>query len=209
MKIYLIGDSISIQYGPYLKEYLLENIQYSRKEGEDEALLDLDNPIGANGGDSSMVLTFLEAKLQTNTIDFDYLILNCGLHDIKTDPFTNKKQVPLELYIQNLEAIINLLSKKNIKLIWIKTTPCVDKIHNSEDSKFFRFANDCMAYNIEADKIMNKSKIPMIDLYSFTKKLGENIYCDHVHYLDHIREKQASFIAGWLECFANQKQLKN
>ena len=206
MKIYLVGDSISIQYGPYLKKYLIENIQYSRKEGEEEALLDLDNPIGANGGDSSMVLTFLEAKLQTNTIEFDYLLLNCGLHDIKTDPFTNKKQVPLELYIQNLEAIINLLSKKNIKLIWIKTTPCVDKIHNFEDSTFFRFANDCMAYNNEADKIMNRSKIPMIDLYSFTKKLGENVYCDHVHFHDHVREKQASFIAGWLECFAKQKQ---
>jgi hypothetical protein len=62
MKIYVLGDSISMQYGPSLEAYLEGVISYSRKEGEEEALLNLDNPRGANGGDSGMVLTFLKAK---------------------------------------------------------------------------------------------------------------------------------------------------
>ena len=42
MKIYIIGDSISIQYGPHLEGYLKGVMAYSRKEGVDEALLNLD-----------------------------------------------------------------------------------------------------------------------------------------------------------------------
>jgi len=62
MKLYVIGDSISIQYGPYLEAALRGVMAYARKEGEEEALLNLDIPQGANGGDSGMVLSFLEAK---------------------------------------------------------------------------------------------------------------------------------------------------
>lgn len=199
MKIYVIGDSISIQYGPFLKQYLNENIEYSRKEGVEEALLNLDIPQGANGGDSKMVLKFLTAKIKSGNLNADYLLLNCGLHDIKTDIKTNKQQVSIDEYKQNLKTILDLLESKNQKMIWIKTTPCIDKIHNSEDSKFLRFEKDCFAYNSVADKLMTQANIPIIDLYSFTKKLGTDIYCDHVHFHDHVREKQGAFIAGYLE----------
>lgn len=199
MKIYVIGDSISIQYGPYLKKYLNDKIIYSRKEGEEEALLDLDNPIGANGGDSKMVLTFLKAILKSNILDADYILLNCGLHDIKADPITKKQQVTIEEYTQNLQSIISLFSNIKIKLVWIKTTPCDDTVHNSADSKFHRYSKDCINYNNVADRLMTQSKIPIIDLNSFTSKLGPDLYCDHVHFHEHIREKQGAFIAGWLE----------
>ena len=62
MKVYVIGDSISIQYGPHLQAYLKGTMGYARKEGEEKALLNLDCPQGANGGDSSMVLSFLKAR---------------------------------------------------------------------------------------------------------------------------------------------------
>ena len=93
MKFYLIGDSISLHYGPYLKEYLNGIMEYSRKEGEEEAMLNLDKPQGANGGDSSMILSFLEAKATSGGIDADVILLNCGLHDIKTTPATEEKQM--------------------------------------------------------------------------------------------------------------------
>ncbi|HBC88526.1 MAG TPA: lipase [Lentisphaeria bacterium] len=199
MKIYVIGDSISIQYGPYLKKYLSGVIEYSRKEGEEEALLNLDKPIGANGGDSSMVLTFLKAKSKSGGIDADLLLLNCGLHDIKTDPKTGKKQVPLEEYKKNLKEIVSVVSKMKPKLVWIRTTPCDEKVHNSRPKmEFHRFSADCMAYNDAADRIMEESGVAVIDLYTFTANLGDSPYCDHVHFHEHIREKQASFIAGWL-----------
>ena len=53
--IFVIGDSISIQYGPYLQKALAPWCGYARKSGEEAALKNLDNPMGANGGDSSMV----------------------------------------------------------------------------------------------------------------------------------------------------------
>ena len=49
---YVIGDSISIQYGPYLESALGASWQYDRKSGDAEARKNLDIPIGANGGDS-------------------------------------------------------------------------------------------------------------------------------------------------------------
>jgi GTP-binding protein HflX len=45
-----------------------------RKEGAEEALLNLDIPQGANGGDSSMVRTFLAAKAAAGGIDADLLL---------------------------------------------------------------------------------------------------------------------------------------
>ena len=62
MNLYVIGDSISIHYGPYLKKQLHGVVGYARKEGEEEARLNLDNPSGANGGDSSMVFHFYKAR---------------------------------------------------------------------------------------------------------------------------------------------------
>jgi hypothetical protein len=37
-------------------------VGYARKEGEEEVRLNLDNPSGANGGDSSMVFHFYKAR---------------------------------------------------------------------------------------------------------------------------------------------------
>lgn len=198
MKIYVLGDSISIGYGPFLNAYLKGIIEYSRKEGEEEALLNLDKPQGANGGDSGMVLSFLKAKAEAGGIDADLLLLNCGLHDIKTDPKTGKKQVPIEKYRENLQAIVYTVSSMKCSLVWIRTTPCDEAVHNQRCKDFHRFSADCIAYNTVADEIMQDSGIPSIDLYSFTLNLGENLYSDHVHFPAPIKEKQAAFIAGWL-----------
>lgn len=72
MKLYVIGDSISIQYGPYLEADFRGVMGYPRKEGEEEALLNLDIPQGANGGDSSMVHAFLAAKPRRAGLDAKY-----------------------------------------------------------------------------------------------------------------------------------------
>ncbi len=105
MKIYIVGDSISIQYGPYLESYLEGTMDYSRKGVDEEATLNLENPQGANGGDSSMVLSFLRAKAESEGIDTDLLLVNCGLHDIKTNPETGERQVSMDEYSENLRAI--------------------------------------------------------------------------------------------------------
>jgi len=202
MKIYVIGDSISIQYGPHLKAYLEGLMAYSRKEGEDEALLNLDDPQGANGGDSSMVLSFLKSTAQSGGVDADLILLNCGLHDIKTDPNTGARQVAIADYRQNLEAIVSLVEDMGRRLVWIRTTPCDESVHNHRGMSFHRYSADCDAYNAAADQVMEQFHIATIDLYTFTRNLGEDLYCDHVHFHDHVREKQAAYIAGWLTAFA-------
>ena len=131
MKIYIVGDSISIQYGPYLKVYLEGSMDYSRKEDEEEALLNLDRPQGASGGDSSKVLSFLRAKAESGDIDAELLLINCGLHDIRTDPETGKKQVSIAAYAENLHAIVDTVERMKPALIWIRSTPCDETVHNN------------------------------------------------------------------------------
>lgn len=204
-KVYVIGDSISIQYGPYLQQALRGVMEYGRKEGEEEALLNLDQPQGANGGDSSMVLAFLQAKHQAGGIAADLLLLNCGLHDLRTNPATGEKQVPLARYRENLEAIIALVAPLQPSLVWMRTTPCDERVHNSRPGiAFHRFAADCAAYNEVADEVMRVHGVPIIDLYTFTANLGENLYCDHVHFHEAIRAQQAAFLAGWLAAWSGR-----
>lgn len=200
MNIYVIGDSISIQYGPYLKSYLSGIIGYARKEGEEEAALNLDNPQGANGGDSGMVLSFLKAKACSGGIPADVLLVNCGLHDIKVNPLTGVKQISPGQYRENLEKILQQAKSMGLGVVWMRTTPCDERIHNKRpDMPFHRFAADGVAYNAIADTVMKSAGIPVIDLYSFTVNLGEELYCDHVHFHEPVRMKQAAFIAGWLQ----------
>jgi len=199
MKIFVLGDSISMQYGPHLERGLSGIMEYSRKQGRQEGLKDLDQAQGANGGDSARVLSYLEACAAGEGIDADLLLLNCGLHDIKTDPVSGDKQVPLEHYIGNLEKIVSIVRSLKPELIWIRTTPCHESIHNKAGMGFYRYAADCRAYNAAADAIMRKHAIPVIDLHTFTANLGTDAFCDHVHFHEYVCEQQAAFIAGWLE----------
>jgi hypothetical protein len=105
-KLFVVGDSISIQYGPYLKKMVEHRFLYDRKRGEQEALADLDNPVGANGGDSRMVLDYLEQE-RTRGMSCDVLLVNCGLHDIKTDPLSGEMQVPLYAYREHQVQPVN------------------------------------------------------------------------------------------------------
>lgn len=196
-KVFVIGDSISIHYGPYLKQALTGFFKYDRKRDKGESLEDLDNPVGANGGDSKMVLTYLNELYQNKSLKTDYLLLNCGLHDIKRNSPSDLPQVPIKEYAENLGAIINLAQLMELKLIWLTSTPVVDSIHNSR-VPFFRYERDIKAYNKVADSIMMESNIPVIDLYTFTRKFVPQGYMDHIHYKEDIRQQQADFIAGSL-----------
>lgn len=202
--VYVIGDSISMQYGPYLKTYLDGFMGYARKEATDEARLKLACPQGDNGGDSSMVLAFLKAKAAAGGIHADFLLLNCGLHDIKTNPATGAKQVTLSQYETNLRAIIKTVAGMGPRLIWVRTTPCDERVHNTKGAQFHRFSADCIAYNTVADRVMKEAGVPSIDLYNFTLTLGNDLYCDHVHFREPIRQQQAAFLAGWLHAYVAQ-----
>jgi len=198
MKVYVLGDSISIHYGPYLQEALRGIMDYARKEGVGEALLDLADPQGATGGDSARVLEFLRNKAAEGGIDADILLLNCGLHDLRTDPATGRKQVPLAEYERNLRSILDVVRAMRPKPVWIRTTPCDERAHNRPGTTYHRFAADCAAYNEAADRVMAEAGVPTIDLFTFTLGLGPDLYCDHVHFREPIRRRQGEYIAQWL-----------
>jgi len=197
-RLYVIGDSISIQYGPYLERYLAGRMVYARKGHEDTAALALDPPQSANGGDSSMVLAFVSAKAAASGFAADVALLNCGLWDLRADPQTGAKQVPVTQYGANLAEIVDILHAEGVAVAWVRTTPCDEAVHNKREMGFHRYAADVVAYNEAADAVMSAHNVPTLDLHTFTLNLGDNLYCDHVHFNEHVREKQAAFIAGWL-----------
>jgi lysophospholipase L1-like esterase len=166
---------------------------------------DLDQPIGANGGDSRMVLAYLR-ELAQDSSDFkpDVLLVNCGLHDIKTRPGTSIRQIMEEEYRRNLLAIVELSREQAWPLIFVRTTPVIDSIHNEGNDWMHRFAVDVDRYNAIADGVMQLYRVPVIDLYTFSANFPQSAFQDHVHYTENYRARQASFIAGHLLAWRDQ-----
>ncbi|MBI5566679.1 MAG: SGNH/GDSL hydrolase family protein [Chloroflexi bacterium] len=191
--VHVVGDSISIHYGPYLPAMLAGVMVYSRKTAPDGSL---DDAGAANGGDSSMVLAYVQSLQPEQS--FDVLLLNCGLHDIKRDPVTSQPQITPDYYAANLRAILVESKRLAQRAIWVRTTPVIDERHNRLNTAFRRFEVDVEEYNAIADRIMREHNIPIIDLFSFTRKLGPDVYVDHVHFMAEVRAQQAAFIAGHL-----------
>lgn len=191
--LHVVGDSISIHYGPYLQTMLIGVVAYSRKTAPDGSL---DDAGVANGGDSSMVLAYLQS-LQPEQ-PFDSLLLNCGLHDIKREAVTNQPQVPTNHYAANLQAILSEGQRLAKHVMWVRITPVIDERHNRLNAAFRRFEADVEAYNAIADNVMREHRVPIIDLHTFTRNLGSDVYVDHVHFTGDVRAQQAAFIAGHL-----------
>lgn len=205
-RLFVVGDSISIQYGPYLEAALGPSFHYDRKHddgGAPPALHNLDVPTGANGGDSGMVLAYLRHRRTQAPIEADFLLVNCGLHDIKTDIATGGIQVPIEQYRNNLLGIIEESAAMNLRLIWVRSTPVFDEVHNRADSLFYRYARDLDAYNAAADEIMSAAHVPIIDLHGFSAAYLPDGFCDHVHYSEAVRELQGRFVAGEIARLVN------
>ena len=202
--VFVLGDSISIHYGPYLKYFLGDRFIYDRKRGIHHALKDLDNPVGANGGDSRQVLEYLEEESGLGT-KYDILLVNCGLHDIRRHLDQTGIQVPIHEYASNLADIVRIGRQMSEKLVWVDTTPVIDEIHNSRSEKMHRFSSDLTLYRSLAYWIMEEEGIPVINLYDFTEEFGEDAFIDHVHFTESVRKKQAQFIKDELLGVINGK----
>jgi lysophospholipase L1-like esterase len=193
-RVHAVGDSISMQYGPELERRLAGTAAYSRKSGRAG---DLDRPQGANGGHSGMVLGYLR-ELERSAVDpFDLLLLNCGLHDVKRAAAGSPRQVESADYAANLRSILAIGRAIARRSAWIRTTPVVDAVHAAHTSAFVRTAADVDEYNAIADAVMRDAAVPIIDLAGFTRSLGgDELYCDHVHFVDSVRAQQATFVAA-------------
>ena len=193
---FLLGDSISIHYGPFLKELIAPWATLERKEGH---IGNLDIAEGQNGGDSTLCLDYLTACFKNPSFKYDWLLLNCGAHDIRRGtepPFSF--QTPPEKYASNLDAIYSLAQQHSQRLCWITTCPVFEEVHNKPGAMFHRFHADVKQYNAIARQWCEKNAIPVLDLYAFTLPHCPQAFCDHAHFAEPFRESQARFLAAEL-----------
>ncbi|RAV16658.1 SGNH/GDSL hydrolase family protein [Paenibacillus contaminans] len=201
-KLFVLGDSISMDYGPYLQQMLRNQFHYSRK-GDDSGLLpterEIENPYLINGGNSTKVLQYLQGRIGKQLLEIDVLLLNCGLHDLVT--IDNVKQVHIENYKDNLTQMCELLSNSRLQVCWVRTTPVMETMANRTEKGFARYNMDISLYNQAADAIMASYGLPIADLHGFTLCLGDGAYRDGDHFTDKASELQAAFLAGVLQQF--------
>jgi lysophospholipase L1-like esterase len=197
--IFVLGDSISIQYGPFLQQALAGFADVSRKSGLEEALQDLNRAQGANGGDSRDCLKYLQEMLRAGALHPDLFLLNCGLHDIKCQTSGRHTQVRQDEYKANLGAILMMLRDAGIPLAWMRTTPVDESKHNLPTSEIWRWSADVDRYNAIADEVMRKAHIPIIDLHGYTTGQGQQPTSDGRHFPEALQRLQAAFLAGWVQ----------
>ncbi|MBD2844084.1 SGNH/GDSL hydrolase family protein [Paenibacillus sp. IB182496] len=203
--LFVIGDSISIQYGPALRAMVEGSYVYDRKGARGPEDTDLDRPAQMNGGDSARVLEYVcERDAEGFWKPGMVLLLNCGLHDIKTDPATGKVQVEIADYQRNLRAVFELMQRRGVEGVWVRTTPVEDARHNDRPGMaFHRFNRDTIAYNETADALVAEFGWYSIDLYGFSERLiawlgADEVYVDHVHFSERVHGLQAAYLCGAL-----------
>lgn len=198
-KLFLLGDSISLHYGPFLKEYLKDDFEIYRKPGKEEALKRIDHAVGGNGGDSSHVLSYIKERQKANDLNFDIFLFNCGAHDIKRKIPDEKPQVPIDEYEKNLNEVYEIMESEGVKCVFITSTPIFEKEHNELiPGGVKRYSKDVCAYGKVAVETAKKHNAPIIDLYGFTSSLSGEIFQDYAHFDVPTRKLQAAFIAGSL-----------
>lgn len=151
-QVLIIGDSISIGYFKPLQDRFKDIAVVSHNEG--------------NAQHTAHGLKKLDEWLSDTK--WDVIHFNHGLHDLKyvdargrnTSVETGKHQIPIDQYEQNLDEIVKRLKNTGAKLIFATTTPV-------PDGTGFRAKGDAVIYNRAAERIMNKHRIPINDLYSF------------------------------------------
>lgn len=195
--VFVVGDSISMDYHEELERRARGWYGYGRKVGLAEARTNPDAGQGANGGNSDRVLSYVREQLGEGKPAADVLVVNCGLHDIKRDPETGAIQVPLERYRENLETLVQEVESAGKALWWVTTTPVDEERHQRFAKGFVRKEADLAAYNEVAADVMGKKGVPVIDLYGMTESIrasGEDPFRDHVHFEEPVSERQAAFV---------------
>lgn len=135
--LFVLADSLSIDYGPHLQRALAGCFRYDRKNlrgphgrcrawlpgiGEGPRIV-VANPglDGCNGGDSGHMRRYLEnwADSQQNAMidgptGASIMLMNSGLWDVKTNPNTRQRAVSVDEYTLNLEISVRLAREQMI-----------------------------------------------------------------------------------------------
>jgi len=188
--VLIIGDSISMGYTPFVKQFLEGKANVSHPD--------------ENCGPTERGITNMDKWLD----DTKYKVIhfNFGLHDLKhVDAVTKKASTKpsdplmtdLKTYGENLQTIIDKLKTTGAKLIFATTTPV--PLHSSP----LRDPQLPAEYNAVAEKVMKKNNIVIDDLYSFVLPQADKIRKpNNVHYTEEgyrlLGKKVADAIAKYI-----------
>jgi dienelactone hydrolase/lysophospholipase L1-like esterase len=187
-RVALVGDSIRLGYAPLVAE---------RLKGKAVVI----SP-AANGGDSANVLQHLDEWVIRERPLLVYL--NCGLHDLKVDRQSRKRQVELPEYQANLRAIVARIRKEtSAALVFATTTPIDDARHAGRGAGFDRFEADVQRYNAAALAVMRDAGVPVHDLHWLARRGGAEkmLLPDGTHFTPEANTQLAGAVA---DCIARQ-----
>ena len=149
-KVLIIGDSISMEYTPYVKELLNDEAIVIHNEGNaaytGTGLLKIDEWLGEE--------------------DWEVIHFNWGLWDMYGWRFKDTLRTP-DVYAENLEILVTKLEETGAKLIWATTTPVCPAPERNDLTLID--SNTEEAYRMAALKVMKKHKVQVNDLYASIK----------------------------------------
>lgn len=189
-KVLIIGDSISIGYTPFIKQYFSDSIVVSHNPGNAQhtgkGLANIKDWVGKE--------------------DFDIIQFNWGLWDLCYRDLNSKNQgkrdkvggtitYSIDDYTSNLDSIVSIIKKHTkAKLIFVTTT------YVPEDEEG-RFQSDVVTYNNAAKKVMEKYGVKVNDIYdksiSIHKTYGKG--ASNVHYTKEGYEMLGKLVIDFLE----------
>jgi hypothetical protein len=171
--VFIIGDSISLGYTPFVKAKLSGKAAVSRPD--------------TNCGSTLRGIENLDAWLGDKKYDIIYF--NFGLHDLRrVDAVTRKDTKGVETdptwntpegYAANLNTIIKKLKTAGKTLIFATTTP----VHPSSHSDPSQVQDRPKKFNEIAKEVMKKNNIIVDDLFAFAlPQLSEIQLATNLHY---------------------------
>jgi lysophospholipase L1-like esterase len=189
-KILIIGDSISIGYTPFVKQFFA-----------DTALV-VHNP-----GNAEHTGTGLEKIREwIGDGDWDIVQFNWGLWDLcYRDPAStvqgNRDKVngritwTVEEYRANLDSLVTILQRSTkARLIFVTTTYV-------PENEAGRFQEDVLKYNDAAKKVMEKHSVKVNDIYEESRRIQREygLGPDNVHYSKEGYRALAELIIDYLK----------
>jgi len=188
-KILIIGDSISIGYTPFVKEYFKDKANIIHNPG--------------NAGDTGRGLENIREWVGDE--DWDIIQFNWGLWDLcyrhpDSKLYGNRDKVKgtitfsVDEYKANLDSIVNVLKDiSDAELIFITTTYV-------PEYEAGRYAKDAEIYNKAAKEVMNKYSVSVNDIYNESIDIHKEygIGTDDVHYKDDGNKLLANLIIDYL-----------
>jgi lysophospholipase L1-like esterase len=156
-RVLLAGDSISMGYGPKVKQLL-------------DGVFQVEN-LPENGGNSGRLLAHVDEWMIRPS--YHVIHFNCGLHDMLQGGGA-PVGVPLDVYAANLEKLVTRLrAETSATLIWATTTPIIDELLNTPPWTYRGTESDVLTYNGVARRVMTRHDVPINDLHRVVEEAGK------------------------------------